>query len=40
MKLEVGWDALESGVVLQSGSAPQFQLEEPEPLPSLPPGGT
>ena len=35
---DVGWDALEPGTVLQTGPPPVFRLEEPEPLPSLPPG--
>lgn len=34
---DVGWDALEPGTILQKGPAPVFELEEPEPLPSLPP---
>lgn len=34
---DVGWDTLEPGKVLQTGPPPVFQLDEPEPLPSLPP---
>lgn len=37
---DVGWDALEPGVILQKGPPPVFELEEPEPLPSLPPEKT
>jgi hypothetical protein len=38
LKFDVGWDALEPGTVIQVGPPPVFRLEEPEPLPSLPPG--
>jgi len=34
---DVGWDTLEPGKILQTGPPPVFQLDEPEPLPSLPP---
>lgn len=34
---DVGWDALEPGTILQTGPPPVFELDEPEPLPSLPP---
>ena len=37
---DVGWDALEPGAILQKGKPPVFELEEPEPLPSLPPKET
>jgi chromosome segregation ATPase len=37
---DVGWDALEPGTILLKGPPPVFELEEPEPLPSLPPEKT
>ena len=37
LKFDVGWDAIEPGTVLQAGPPPVFRLDEPEPLPSLPP---
>jgi hypothetical protein len=33
---DVGWDALEEGIVIQPGAPPKYRLEEPEVISSLP----
>jgi len=33
---DVGWDALEDGIVIQPGAPPKYRLEEPEVISSLP----
>lgn len=32
LQFDAGWDAVEEGVVIQSGTPPEYQLEEPEPI--------
>ncbi len=36
LRFDAGWDAVEEGVVIQSGTPPAYQLEEPEPISSRP----
>lgn len=36
LRFEVGWDAVEEGVVIQTGIPPDYQLEEPEVISSRP----
>jgi len=36
LHFDAGWDAVEEGVIIQSGTPPAYQLEEPEPISSRP----